>query len=266
MSIRIKVQHLASTKEISIQESETLGNLKKHVMDLFMIPVEEQALFLDGRSLRNSSNQIDELGLKDGSLVIIKRIRKIEGKDKDSSLNLLMKNPMVKSIMKNPQSMASMKESMSQMFPDLKQEMEENSSLNMLMNNGEMGEEFEKFANNEDYANIQLRNNDILLAKLENTPEGIRLVSGISKEAQNLSNLQGPSIDLKGGVNLTEKNQKAFPGKCKKNSLIKYRKELLFLKQIGYDKQIDNIEALNASNGDIQAATEILETKYKRDS
>lgn len=260
MVIKIKIQHLASTKEITIQTTETLENLKKCVEKLYLIPMEEQALFLEERNLGNSAKQIDELGLKDGSLVIVKKIKKIEGKSKGDGLNSLMNNPMVKSIMKNPQTMASMKESMSQMFPDM---IEENSSLNMLMNNGEVGEEFEKFANNEDYANIQLRNNDILLAKLENTPDGIRLVNGISKDAQSLANFQNPPADLKGGVTLTEKNQKSIPGKCKMNSLIKYRKELLLLKQIGFEKQIDNIEALNVSNGDVQMAAEYLEAKYK---
>lgn len=258
MAIQIKIQHLASIEEIELNPTDSLDILKKKIKEIYSIPVDQQSLTLEDRNIGTYSKQLDELGLRDGSVVVVKKIHRVTGKIRSGGMGSLIKNPMVKSMLKNPQTIKSIQD----MFPGLKDEMAENSSLNMLMSNEGLEDELEKFAADDDYMNTQLRNADITMAKLENLPEGIKIMSSLAKDTQNLSSFQVPPSELKGGERLTKKNLQSLPGQSKKNSLVEYRKQLFELKQIGFENVRENVQILNSVNGDFQSALEILVRKY----
>lgn len=254
--MRIKLEHLSIEKEIEINSNETLYTLKTMIEELYSIPQDQQALYFEDRILSNHTKMLEDLGIKCGSMLKVKKVKKVTGAS-ENGMKTLLKDSMFKNMMNS-----STLENMKNMFPDLKEQMEENSSLKMLLTNDNMEEELSKFASNDDYANIQMRNNDVVMAKLENTPEGIRLMNSLTNEAGNLT-MPKPCVDLKKGSESTTKPDKPLPGACKRNLLIEFRKELLLLSQIGFDNAVDNITALQATNGDIEEATFLLENKYK---
>lgn len=260
MAIQIKIQHLASIEEVELDPTDSLDVLKKKIREIYSIPVDQQSLTLGNRNIGTCSKQLDELGLKDGSVVVVKKIHRVTGKTRSGGMGSLIKNPMVKSMLKNPQTIKSIQE----MFPGLKDEMAENSSLNMLMSNEGLEDELERFAADDDYMNTQLRNADITMAKLGNLPEGVKIMSSLAKDTQNLSSFQVPPVELKGGEQLTKKNLRSLPGPSKKNSLVEYRKQLFELKQIGFENVKENVQILSSVDGDLQSALEILVKKYDR--
>lgn len=259
--MKIKIQFLASEIEAEIDVCDSIDTLKTRIEHLFSIPIDEQSLFFDDRNISTSSKPLSSLGLKDGSMIMVKRVHKIAGTMRSGGLSSLVKNPMVKSMLKNPSTIKTMQE----MFPGLKDEMEDNSSLKMLLNNEGMEEELERFAADDEYMNTQLRNADITMAKLQNLPDGIRLMNSLAKDAQGI-NLQMPMLDLRSGETLTAKNTKAIPGRSSKNYLVEYRKQLLELKNIGFENVKENIEVLKSVNGDLQSAQQTLLRKYDSES
>ncbi|KAM0680321.1 hypothetical protein GINT2_001376 [Glugoides intestinalis] len=261
--MKIKIQFLASEIEAEIDFYESIDALKKRVEDLFSIPIDEQSLFFDDRNISTSSKPLSSLGLKDGSLIMVKRkrVHKIAGTMRSGGLSSLVKNPMVKSMLKNPSTIKTMQE----MFPGLKDEMEVNSSLKMLLNTEGMEEELERVAADDEYINTQMRNADITMAKLQNLPDGIRIMSSAAKDAQGIS-FQMPMIDLRSGETLSAKNTKAIPGRNSKNYLVEYRKQLLELKNIGFENVRENLEILKSVDGDLQLAQQTLFRKNDDES
>lgn len=258
--IRLKLQFLTTEKEIEINESDTVDNLKVKVQESLSIPIDQQSLTVENRNIGMSTKIIAEIGLKNGSTVVVKRIHRINGTIKGVGLNSLIKNnPMVKSMLKNPSTIKTIQE----IFPELKNEMEENSSLNMLMNNEGMEDELERYAADDDYMNTQMRNADITMAKLQNLPDGARIMSSLVKDTSSLGMIKPSPGELKGGQALTAKNNKAIPGKNTVNYLVEYRKQLLELKNIGFEDVKENIEVLKSVNGDLQSAQQVLIRKYE---
>lgn len=261
--IRLRLQFLTTEKIVEIDHLETIETLKNVIEDILSIPSEQQSLSLENRNIGACTKTLSELGIEDGSIIVVKRIHRINGANKDGGISGFMKNnPMVKNMLKSPSTIKTIQE----MFPDLKTEMEENSSLKMLMNNEGMEDELERFAADDEYLNTQMRNVDITLAKLQNSPDGVRLMSSLAKDTTNLSALKGTPADLKGGPTLTSKNNKAIPGSNSVNYLIEYRKQLLELKSIGFENVKENIEVLKSVDGDLQQAQQILISKYESKS
>lgn len=258
-SLKIKIEFMALEKDLEVSPFDTVDTLKSTIEQVYDIPQEQQSLILDDRNITMGSKTLDELGIKDGSTVLVKKMHRISGKMKSGGINSIMKNPMVKNMLKNPSTMKSIQE----MFPGLKDEMEENSSLNMLMNTEGMEDELEKFAADDNYMNTQMRNADITLAKLQNLPDGVRLMSSLAKDSQSMGFLQ-PSVELKGGHALQERNDRAIPGKNSKNHLIEYRKQLSLLRQIGFGNARENIEVLKSVEGDLESAQKILIRRYEK--
>lgn len=256
--MKIKIEYLTDVKEIDIDPRDTIEILKSQIELIFDISAEEQSLILNERNLNAPSKHLEELGITTDSIIHVKRIHRVSGKIKNQSMGSIMKNPMVKNILKNPSTMKSIQE----MFPGLKDELEENSSLNALLNSQGMEEEFEIMAKDDEYMNTYLRNADITMAKLQNLPDGMRLMSSIAKDSMGLSNLHLPKSDLKGGDQVTEKVDKPIPGKNRKNLLIEYRKQLCHLKQIGFEDVKENLEVLKKFNGDLEQALEVLTSRY----
>ena len=256
--MKIKIEYLSDVKEIDVDPSDTIETLKNIIGTIYDISVEEQSLILNERNLNSSSKQLEEVGINSDSLIHVKRIHRVGGKMKNRGLGSMMKNPMVKNILKNPSAMKSIQE----MFPGLKDEMEENSYLKAWLNSQGMEEELEMINKDDEYMNTYMRNADITMAKLQNLPDGMRLMSSIAKDSMGLSNIQLPKADLKGGDYVTERIEKPIPGKNRKNFLVEYRKQLCHLKQIGFDDVRENIEVLKKFNGDLEQALEVLTSKY----
>jgi len=258
-TIKLVVQFLATEKEVEIEKSSTIESLKSKIMSLFSIPVGQQSLMLNGRNIGTSSKSVVEIGLEDGSVVVVKKLHRIDGTSRGGMGAFMKNNPMMKSILKNPSSIKAIKE----MFPDLKKEMEENSSLNALMSNEYMEEELERLTGNDDYMKTQMKNIDITMAKLQNLPEGVRIMNSMAKDTSNLTMMRQPASELKGTHQiLTAKNNKAIPGKNTVNYLIEYRRQLLELKNIGFENVRENIEVLRGVNGDLELAQAELIRRY----
>lgn len=260
MSIHVKIQHLATVKEAEMLPAATLLDLKRKVEELFAIPVAQQSLMLDSRSISTSTKALDDLGIRNGSLVVVKRIHRVRGQEKSMDISSLMKNPMVKSMMKNPETMKSIQD----MFPDLKEEMIQNKTLSMMINNGGLEEEIEKMSIDSDYMSTQLKNADLTMAKLENIPGGINMMSGMIKDVEDPFKMMNTGPDLKGGNKISEKTTESLPGKSKKNLLVEYRKQLSELKQIGFSNIKENLEVLTQVGGDLQQALEILVQRHDK--
>lgn len=258
MQAVIKIQHLASVKETVVSLQSSLTALKEIIQDLFAIPVSQQALMLGDRNISTSTKMLVELGLRDGSIIVVKKIHQVGGKSQGGDIASLMKNPMVKGMIKNP----SMLKSIQDMFPDLKEEMGNNKTLNMIMNNGGLEDEIEKLSGDSEYMNAQLRNADLTLAKLENIPGGINMMSGMMKDVEDPFKIISISPGIKGGNKISEKITSSIPGNSKINYAVEYRKQLAELRQIGFENTRENIEILKHVNGELQDALEILMEKH----
>ncbi|KAI5174979.1 hypothetical protein PAEPH01_2113 [Pancytospora epiphaga] len=254
MEINIKVQHLATIKEISVGHMESLCELKKRIEELYSIPASQQALMLDDRNISTSTKALRELGLRDGSTVVVKKIHRFQGQSKGTDLGSMMSNPMVKNMMKNPE----MIKSIQNMFPDLKEEMKQNKTLNMMINNGGLEEEMERLSMDSNYMNAQLRNVDVTMAKLENIPGGINMMSGMMKDLEDPLRLIQVAPSFREGHKINKRMTETLPGSSQGNLLVEYRKQLSELKEIGFSDVKENIRVLSSVNGDLEAALAIL--------
>ena len=259
MEVSIKVQHLATIKELTISLNDLPSTLKQKIETLFSIPSSQQSLMLDGRNISTAAKPLGELGVREGALVIVRKMHKFQGQSKSMDLGSIMKNPMVKGMLKNPEMMKTLKD----MFPDLEKEVEGNKTLSMMLQNGNMEEEFEKMANDADYMSSQLRNADVAMAKLENIPGGINMMSGMMKEAEDpFKALMSPGEStLKSGHKIDKRITTSLPGPSKKNYLVEFRKQIAELKELGFMNVEQNIRVLREVNGDIEAAVERLAEK-----
>lgn len=256
--MRITIQFLISEKDVEICDYDTVASLKAKIQNAFDIPVDQQTLLFEDRQIDTPSKSLNELGLRDGSTILVKKMHKVSGSVKKAGFSTIAKSPMVKNMFKNPSTIKTIQE----MFPGLKEEMEENSALKMLMNSEGMEDEFERFAADDDYMNMQMRNLDINMARLQNLPDGARMMNGMAKDVQNMA-IQMPVAELRSGEELAEKNNKAIPGKNTRNSLVEYRNQLLELKNIGFENIHENLEVLRNVDGDLQMAQDVLIKKYE---
>lgn len=256
----LRVQYLAAVKEVEVCPLDTLHSLKEKIEELYSIPVDLQSLIVDERNISTSTKSLSELGIVEGTTVVVKRIHRFTGAKKGFDIGSLMKNPMIKGMMKNPDTIKTIQE----MFPDLKEEMSQNKTLSMMINNGGLEEEIEKMTLDSDYMNAQLRNADVTMAKLENLPGGINMMSGMIKDLEDPFRLVESGPGIVGGHDLEQKMARPLPGMTRKNSLVEYRKQLSELKQIGFDNMKENIDILAKVNGDLQAALDILVSRYHK--
>jgi len=257
MAVLVKIQHLSATREIEIDPLATINDLKQRIEEIYNIPAAQQTLLLGNRNISTCAKQLHEIGLTHGSKIIVKRIHKFTGQQKRTDMNSLMKNPMIKNMMKNPETIKSIQE----MFPDLKEELSQNKTLNMMINSGGLEEEIEKMSLDSDYMNTQMRNADLTMAKLENIPGGINMMSGMMKEVEDPFQCLMGTPKLNSGHVVTERTRSAIPGKSKRNLLVEYRKQLSEMKQIGFEDSKKNIDALERVGGDLEAALDLLVTE-----
>lgn len=258
MDMSIKIQHLTSIKEVRIGVMDTLQDLKKMVEELYAIPAAQQSLMLDDRNISTSTKVLTELGLRPGSVVVVKKIHKFKGHEAGMDMMSIANNPMVKNMIKNPEFVKSIKT----MFPNLQEETSTNKTLNMLINGGGLEEELERMSMDGNYLSEQLRNADLAIAKLENIPGGINAMSGMYRDLEDPFKLVMADPKLKEGNAISARMQDSLPGQSKGNLLVEYRKQLSELKEIGFVNTKENLKVLNSVDGDLAAAVAILAQQY----
>lgn len=257
MNVIIKIQHLGTVKDLEINLSEHLGALKSKIEGWFYIPIEQQSLTVSGRNISTALGSLKELGIKEGDIVEVKKIHQYSGRERNGDISAIIKNPMVKGMLKNPDMLKSIQD----IFPELKDEMLNNKSLNMILNNGVLEEDIDKMAGDSEYMSQQLRNADLIMAKLNNIPNSMNMMNMMIKEVEDPFKGLVQAPVLKSGWKVNEKMKTSVPGTSKSNLSVEYRKQLSELKEIGFENILENLDVLSKVNGDLQRALEILVSK-----
>lgn len=245
----------------------TLESLKKQVSDLVNLPLNELVLYFKDRFLTEDTKTIEELKIHENDVIFLKkRNLKVEPGQKSDMTKDLLKNPMVKTMLKDPQMMKNMLKSL----PGYEKEMKKNNELKKMLNNRQAIEEFEKIVDNPDYYDQQLRNVDLAMSKLENLPGGFNMMTSINRDFRDpfTNMLSSHSLPLKvdGSFSKDPTNLPNIWGNNKKkNPLIKYRLEIKEIMNLGFTDINSVADALSSTNGDIDAALEILYEKQHRD-
>lgn len=256
MPIRLTIRYRTDAIETSASITDTLECLKQRICEITGIGVEFQVLSFNDRILTDNNKELKELGLENDSVLYLKKRSemKAEGKKQDFTASM-MKNPLVKNFLKNPDAMKNIVE----MFPGLKEEMNNNPDLRMMMNSSNLQDELEMFSSNPEYVNTQLKNLDITMSKLENTPGGLNMISSMIKDVQDpLSSALKEGMGgykVKEGRRIDQPINEAIPNTHRgrgENHLIKYRHELAGLRQMGFTDAKQNLAALVACNGDLE--------------
>lgn len=242
-------------KSIKIASNTTIEEIKNKIYQLFGITNEEQILLYNNRTINLNHKRANEIGLKEGGLIVLRRQTKIQGGKKENGMQEIFKNPFMKIMLKNPNTIKSIKK----MF-----ENESNENLNMILNNDGMEDEIEKLTQDNDYLNNQMRNVDLAMAKLENMPGGMNIMSSMLKDTQDPLKKMITEIKYKPGNKIDQITTNKIPGQIKLNPLIQFRKENALLIEKGFSNINDNIDALVKSNGDILNAIQLLIMKYDK--
>lgn len=261
MSIKLTIRYRTDAIETTASITDTLETLKRRIHELTGITMDSQILSFNDRILTDNNKELKELGLDDNSVLYLKKRTEMkrEGRRQDFTASM-MKNPLVKNFLKNPDAMKSIVE----MFPGLKEEMNNNTELRMMMNNSNLQEELEMFSSNPEYMNAQLKNLDITMSKLENTPGGLNMISSMIKDVQDpLSSALKEGMGgykVREGRRIDRPMQEAIPGGYgrEENQLVRYRHELAGLRQMGFRDVKRNLAALVACNGDLERSITYL--------
>ncbi|KAL6120626.1 hypothetical protein NUSPORA_02615 [Nucleospora cyclopteri] len=246
---------MASVKTIEMAQEETIEALKEKIEGVFGVKKHEQVLLCNSRNISTNSKRPMEMGIEDGATLVLKRVNKIAGSKTGNGLEEMLKNPFMKNMLKNPQTLKSLQS----MFPDIE---EGNETMKMLFNNGGIEEELEKMTQDGDYLNSQLRNVDVAMAKLENMPGGMNMMSSMLKDIEDPLKKIMAQPRYSPGQAINKKTTSSLPGNVKENPLIKFKAQNLELVNLGFSNATDNIEALTQSGGDIGNAVELLLMKY----
>ncbi|CAD25894.1 hypothetical protein [Encephalitozoon cuniculi GB-M1] len=257
MSIRLTIRYRTDSIEANAMMTDSLESLKLKIQDITGIPVDSQVLLFNDRILSEDNKELKDLGIENDCVLHLKKKMEMkkEGKRPDFTASM-MKNPLVKNFLKNPDAMKSIVE----MFPGLKEEMNNNPELRMMMSSSNLQDELEMFSMNPEYMNTQLKNLDITMSKLENIPGGLNMISSMIKDVQDplssaLKEGMGRGYRVKEGRKIDKPIEEAIPGAPKEESqLVKYKDKLAELKQIGFSDTRQNFMALMACNGDLEGS------------
>jgi ubiquilin len=274
MSLSVTIKYQNRTYEIEIDFSETLKELKTRIESVSDISLDDQILTFNDRFLTDEKKSMRELNIQNRSIIYMKKRNRNEDISFDAPRRpdpneVMLSNPMVKKFLKNPESMKGMLE----MFPGIKEEMEKNPDLRMMMNNKQVLEEFGKMADNPEYMNQQLKNADIAMSKLENIPGGLNLMNSMLKDVRDplssaLDLSFGGKKDISEGQRVENVILEPIPNpvvhKNEENSLIKYRGQLSELRKFGFKDVQKNIKALKLFSGDVEDALSYLKEVYKK--
>ncbi|AFM99269.1 hypothetical protein EHEL_101770 [Encephalitozoon hellem ATCC 50504] len=270
MSIRLTIRYRTDSIEASVMMTDTLESLKLRIQEITGVPVDSQVLLFNDRVLSDNNKELKELGIESDCTLHLKKKMEVkrEGKKPDFTASM-MKNPLVKNFLKNPDAMKSIVE----MFPGLKEEMNNNPDLRMMMNSSNLQDELEMFSMNPEYMNTQLKNLDITMSKLENIPGGLNMISSMIKDVQDplssaLKEGMGRGYKVREGRKIDKPINEAIPGNSsrRESQLLKYKDKLAELKQIGFNDTRRNFMALMACNGDLEGSIMYLQELDRKSS
>lgn len=260
ITMKVHVQHLATTKTIYVDKSESLCDIKQKAADAFCINTENITLKNGEQTLNVDHKTVEELDLKENSTLTLKITHKIEGKKKGIDIMSTLKTPGMKSMLKNPQTIKMV----SKMFKKENSESEENETMRMLLNNEGFEEEIDKMTEGGDYMDMQLRNVDLAMAKLENMPGGMNMMSSMLKDVNNPMKALNPKKSFNEGYAMKEGQSEklSFAQNKNINYELLYRNQLNIMKENGLVNKEDNIAALVEKEGDSNQAIIYLLEKY----
>jgi len=257
MTIRLTIRYRANAIKANVMGTDTLEMLKIQIQQMTGVSVECQVLLFNDRVLNDNNKELKELGVNTDCVLYLKKRMEMQGGGKKEDFSTsMMKNPLVKNFMKNPDAMKSIIE----MFPGLKDEIDSNPEIRMMMNSSSLQEELEMLSMNPEYMNTQLKNLDITMSKLENIPGGINMISSMIKDVQDplSASLKDGIIGgckVREGRKIDRPIHEAIPGgggMKEESQLVKYREKLAELKQMGFRDTRKNLDALIACNGDLE--------------
>lgn len=248
-----------------IDIKSTLECFKKEVSNLVNLPVNELMLYFNDRLLTEDARTIEELKIHENDMIFLRKINlKVEPGQKGDMAKDMLRNPMVKSMLKDPQMMKNMLQSM----PGYEKEMKKNHELKKMLNNPQAMEEFVKIADNPDYYDHQLRSVDLAMSKLENLPGGFNMMTTMNRDFTNpLANmLSNHNLTIRAGDSSYRgpNNLPNIWGKKKhENPFLKYRSQIKEIMEMGFTDIADVSEAVVQTNGDVDAALDILYEKQE---
>lgn len=254
MQIKIKVKHNLSLRELSADSEMKLSDLRMMVQEMTEVEEADQMLMLNERVLLDDKKTLDQLGFRDGTVVVLrtKKSRAPVPASQSSSQTDLLRNPFVQNLMKNPEGMRSMMS----MFPGLENEINKNEELRQMVNNPNFAEEMNRLAADPEYFNQQAKNADVAMARLETLPGGLNMINSMVRDVNDpLSRvvergLQSP--DIRGGHHVREAVRDAVPNpNVSVNWLVVYRKQIHELSRFGFTDIQRNLIALKHCKGNL---------------
>ncbi|KAF7682876.1 Ubiquilin [Astathelohania contejeani] len=242
--------------DITLPSTATLKELRTWAEKQCQIPQNEIVLIHEGRVLNSDQKTLDELELPINSVITV--TRRPTAPAPQATKPDLLANPMLKGFLKDPETMKSMIE----MFPGIKDEMETNPDLRNALNNPQLIEEFENFAENPEYIQQQMKNVDIAMNRLSNLPGGLNMMNSMIKDVRDpLTSVLDRTINsetkIKAGTPINQSVSAAIPNPGSingQNSILRFRKQLAELRKYGFTNTEKNIMALKKHNGDIEGA------------
>lgn len=260
--MRLTIKYRTDAIETDVHVTDTLESLKQWIHGETGVSVDSQVLSFNDRILTDNNKELQELGLDNECVLYLKKRVKVRGEERQPDFTAsMMKNPLVKNFLKNPDAMKSIVE----MLPGLKEEMEDNQELRMMLNSANMQEEMELMAANPEHLNTQLRNLDLTISRLENMPGGINVINSMIKDVQDpltsaLREGMGAGYKVREGRKIDQPITEAIPSthRGQESQLVKYRHELAGLRQMGFTDARENLAALVACNGDLESSVVYL--------
>ncbi|KAI5172851.1 ubiquilin [Nematocida sp. LUAm3] len=267
---KVSIRYMQEKIEVEVPESITIEELKKKIEEKSSLVPEQQKLIYKGNILTESPKKAEEIKLQEGDVIFLSKVersanepREIKGQvnPKKSPPGMdMMKDPAMKKILGNSDVMKGIME----MFPDMKKE---NPELKKLMESSQMLEEMTKLAEDPEYMNVQMKNVDIAMAKLETIPGGFNMLRSMLKTQKDPNTGLSEGMDTtnfkEGKAHNKEEASKPAPnpwGTYHFNPILEYREQVEYMKECGFNNIEMNIQMLLKHQGDADAA--IMEILY----
>lgn len=268
---RVTVRYMQESFILEINEGDTVEALKKKIAERIQVLPERQRLTHRGSALADTGKTMKDLGIDSNAVIYVSRSENssaTEGIRKEicSRPETLSGIPQqgfpkaseMRKIFSNPEVMKGILE----MFPEMKKE---NPELKKIMESSQMVEEMAKFAEDPEYMNIQTKNIDIAMAKLETIPGGFNMLRNTLKVQRDPSASAaegGDGVAFKEGTTDARDARGPVPNPWSTynfNPIVAYRRQVEYMRECGFTDIAKNITLLIKHHGDVdEAITDIL--------
>lgn len=233
----LTIIHNQTYYNIDYDPKETLTSLKQKISSLINLPSQRITVLHENKPLLGDTSLLETL-IHD-----------------DVILHIQIEHP------KSSFISAENLESMFDLFPALKKEVEKNKDLKEIVQSGNLQEEMEKMQSNPHYMKEQLKNVDIAMSKLENIPGGINMMSSMVKDVSDpLTEIfRGKGKSFREGENRNEVIREPINADREKvNYFVLYVEQLKVLREVGFFDVKRNVDALKKCDGDVENAILML--------